>query len=114
MDFNEFYQAQFTNPKTKSKFTKEADVPLTIPAEQAIRGARSQQKKTLDLKLEPHHIFLAMSNLKKSQFVSIFPNSNNLYDDLIDYYKKNGCISYIKQKQTILEKIRKYIKSNRK
>lgn len=106
IEFDEFYKEQFIEPIINRKFTNEDAIPLTKPAEQAIQNARNQQKKTLDVKIEPYHIFLAMSKLKKSQFVSLFPKTYNLYDELLDYYKKIGCISYVKTENTLFDKIK--------
>lgn len=105
IEFEDFYKS-LLDIESGIIYDDQNSIPLTKPCEQAIKLARSEQKKFLDSRIEPYHIFLAMSKLKKSQFVSFFPNNADLYKDLIDYYRGIGCISYIKDEQSILSRIK--------
>ncbi len=63
-------------------------LPLTRNTEQMIRNSLLEAEKLGDNEIEPYHMFLGSCNIENFMFVSPVKSQEDLYQQLLEYYKK--------------------------
>ena len=70
------------------------DLALTREAEKSIQATFNlwATGKYYDPEIQPYHLFMAMSKIKKTLFYSVFQQGKELSKELLSYYIKRGQI----------------------
>jgi hypothetical protein len=89
-DFQTFYISQ----KVGEPIIIAEELPLTVEAENTIRNAFKiwSHSNYFDKEIRPYHLFLAAALMSNTLFCSLFPQEDQLYEKLEQYYIEVGKI----------------------
>lgn len=103
----EEFQAFIKNQRVGEPSIPVDDLLLTKEAEKTMRKAYKlwSHRNYIDSEVQPYHLFLAASLIRGSVFTSIFQTSNEVHEQLEQYYINKGQIDKAKIKKDLWMRI---------
>ena len=105
-EFQKFYDTQRISEAIIFPDTSDGILQLSVEAKLAIKNSLREIKKHAHRKVQPFHLFLAISEFDNSFLSNILSQRESLYLTLIEYYKKAGYISDEQKQSSIISKIK--------